>query len=182
MAPEGGGPVMPALENLAVNKNVFSLGIIDRQSQLELFKGGSNAGTTAYASLERNIPQPFQKEMSSLEGGFGQVIHHKFVVCDFNNNNAVVFCGSSNLAKGGEQKNGDNLIAIYDQSISIAYAVEAIRLYDHYRFRSLQRQQAGGDGNGAVVLKSTDEWVKPFYSPTDIKFKERHLLANTHIT
>ena len=182
MAPEGGGPVMPALENLAVNKNVFSLGIIDKQSQLELFKGGSNAGTTAYASLEKNVPQPFQKEMSSLEGRFGQVIHHKFVVCDFNNNNAVVFCGSSNLAKGGEQKNGDNLIAIYDQSISTAYAVEAIRLYDHYRFRSLQQQQAGGDGNGAVVLKSTDEWVKPFYSPTDIKFKERHLLANTHIT
>jgi hypothetical protein len=32
MSPEGGGPVMPALENLADNKNLFSLGIIDKQT------------------------------------------------------------------------------------------------------------------------------------------------------
>jgi PLD-like domain len=116
-----------------------------------------------------------KKEMSSLEGRFGQVVHHKFVVCGFNDTDSIVFCGSSNLAKGGEQKNGDNLIAIYDQYVSTAYAVEAIRPYDHYRFRSLQ--QAAVD-NSTISLKSTDEWVKPFYTPDDMKFKERQLLAN----
>jgi hypothetical protein len=45
---------------------VFSLGIIDKQSQLDLFKGSSNVGTTAYASLERNVHQPFKKGNEQL--------------------------------------------------------------------------------------------------------------------
>ncbi len=68
------------------------------------------------------------------------------------------------------------MIAIYDQSVSTEYAVEAIKLYDHYRFRGLQQQAAVH--NATISLKSTDEWVKPFYTPDDMKFKERQLLAN----
>jgi PLD-like domain len=176
MAPEGGGPVMPALENLADNPNLFSLGVIDKQGQLDLFKGGKNAGTTAYAALTKNAPSPFKKEMSSLEGKFGQVIHHKYVVCDFNDKNPVVFCGSSNLAKGGEQHNGDNLIAIYDQAVATAYAVESIRLYDHYKFASLLK--ASDDPNTtSKTLKSSDEWIKPYYDTNDIRFTQRQLLC-----
>jgi len=48
-----------------------------------------------------------------VECGLGQVIHDKFVVMDFNDQNPVLFTGSSNLAEGGEEQNGDYLLATY---------------------------------------------------------------------
>jgi hypothetical protein len=46
----------------------------------------------------------------------------------------VVYCGSSNLATGGEQENGDNLLEIHDPDIAAAFAIEALLLVDHYNF------------------------------------------------
>ena len=51
----------------------------------------------------------------------------------FNGSNPVVYCGSSNLAIGGEDFNGDNLLAIYDTDVATAFAVEALALVDHSR-------------------------------------------------
>jgi len=90
------------------------------------------------------------------------VIHHKFVVCDFNGGSPVVFCGSSNLAAGGGTSNGDNLIAIYDQKIATIFAVEAIRLFDHYRFGSLREHSTS---NAPLMLNSTDAWRSPTMIP-----------------
>ena len=47
----------------------------------------------------------------------------------------MVFTGSSNLATGGEQGNGDNLIEIRDPKVVVAYAVQAVSIFDHYAFR-----------------------------------------------
>ncbi len=169
----GGGPVMPDLENLAQNENVFSLGMIQQTGQLKLFKPGidDNAAVASFAFLQKNIPKPFQQEWG---GGPGQVIHHKFVVCDFNGQSPVVFCGSSNLAQGGETSNGDNLLAISDAKIATAYAVEAIRLYDHYRFRNLHEQSTSAK---PLSLDGTDHWANAYYDPKDIHSRERQLLV-----
>lgn len=97
------------------------------------------------------------------------------MVCDFNGTSPVVFCGSSNLAEGGEKSNGDNLIAIYDSKIANRYAVEAIRLYDHYRFRSLHENSTS---DSPLILQSTDEWTKSYYDPNNLNFHVRRLLNN----
>jgi hypothetical protein len=97
------------------------------------------------------------------------------VVCDFNGDSPVVFCGSSNLAAGGETSNGDNLLAIYDKGIAVAYAVEAIRLFDHYRFRSLQENSTSSN---PLTLATTGDWTKPFYDTKNIKFLERQLFIH----
>jgi len=55
--------------------------------------------------LKSNVPFPFRAEWS---GGSRQVIHHKFIVMDFNYLNPAVLTGSSKLAAGGEKSNGDN--------------------------------------------------------------------------
>src|SRR5439155_7018809 len=85
-------------------------------------------------ALTKNIPEPFSKEATE---GTAHRVHHKFVVVDFNDSDPVLFTGSSNLAEGGEKANGDNLIAIYDREVATAFAIEAIRLVDHYHFRSI---------------------------------------------
>ncbi|PAV12339.1 hypothetical protein ASJ81_07065 [Methanosarcina spelaei] len=173
METSGGGSVMSALKNLSNRENILSLGTIEQKSQLSLFKQGKNSGVTSFEFLEKDVPAPFKEEYS---GGTGQVIHHKFVVCDFNGDNPVVFCGSSNLSQGGEISNGDNLIEIRDVDIAYYYAIEAIRLFDHYRFRSLHENSTSSK---PLQLDTTDNWVKPFYDSNDLKCQTRKLFIGT---
>jgi len=67
-------------------------------------------------------------------------IHDKFVVVDFNAGNPTVFTGSSNLAAGGEQANGDSLAMIEDAAVANMFAIEAVALFDHYHFRKAMQQ------------------------------------------
>jgi hypothetical protein len=60
------------------------------------------------------------------------------VITNFNRSTARVWCGSSNLALGDEKDKGDNLICIKDQDVATAFAIEAMRLTDHYNFRSVR--------------------------------------------
>src|SRR5260370_9512726 len=67
-------------------------------------------------------------------GGVKHQVHHKFVVCGFNGPDPVVFCGSSNLASGGEENNGDNLLTIRDKDIATGFPIEALSLVYHFNF------------------------------------------------
>lgn len=180
----GGGDVISDLLNLSSgstqaagqNTGLFTYGITQSLGGIKLYKpGASQAILTPFSALDKNVPPPFHQEWN---GGAGQVIHHKFVVVDFNGANPAVFTGSSNLSTGGESDNGDNLVAIYDPLIVQAYAVEAIRLVDHYHFRTLQSQSTSEQ---PILLQGpvTDgsEWWRPYYDPTNIKCLERTLFV-----
>ena len=103
----------------------------------------------------------------------GSSIHHKFVVVDFKGPNPVVYCGSSNLAFTPEQKNGDNLIEIRDRDAVTVFAIEAIRLVDHFAFRD--RKQNPDE----IDLHHGEEdppWPDSYYDPEDLHSVERQLL------
>jgi hypothetical protein len=121
--------------------------------------------------LNQHVPPPFTAEFS---GGQGQVIHDKFVVVDFNGDNPAVFTGSSNLAKGGEEANGDSLLAIYDADIATGYAVEGIRLVDHYHFRMLQQQHTDAQ---PITLQGPGAAKKPYYDKSSVKYTARTLFS-----
>jgi len=167
--------VMTALQNLGLRQNLFSLGTIQSEGQLKLFKPGidSNSAVAPFDFLEKNVPEQFKKEW---RGGQGQVIHHKLVVCDFNGGSPVMFCVSSNLAAGRGTSKGDNLIAIYDQKIATIFAVEAIRLFDHYGFRSLHEHSTS---NAPLMPNSTDAWAKPYHDPKNVKFHDRLVFSGS---
>jgi phosphatidylserine/phosphatidylglycerophosphate/cardiolipin synthase-like enzyme len=178
----GGGPVMDALRNLRGKGDVFSYGITqtyddqdDSKSGVQVEKpDGSTGALATFAALDKHVPANFRKEWS---GGPGQVIHHKFIVCDAGTPQGVVFTGSSNLADGGEEANGDNLIAIRDPATVDAFAVEAIRLFDHYHFRDAMRSATDEkpltlQGPGAQV-----PWWTPYYDPQNVKMKDRLLFG-----
>ena len=102
-------------------------------------------------------------------------MHHKFVVVDYNDSDPVLFTGSSNLAELGEQENGDNLIAIYDREVVTAYAIEGIRLVDHYAFRAAV---GGATSVSPLRLKLDNEkWWRRYYEDGNIKRRERLLFA-----
>lgn len=137
----GGGPVLPALTNEHAQAKIFSYGISDSPGKgISLYRPGSGTGVlvTGKPGAE-NLPPPFNTEVTV---GMDHEIHHKFIVCGFNKSNAVVWCGSSNLALGGEQANGDNLIRIDDTGIATVFAIEAMALVDHFDFRDAMAKGA----------------------------------------
>jgi hypothetical protein len=120
--------------------------------------------------------------------GLGHQIHHKFVICSFNGDDPVVYCGSSNLALGGEQKNGDNLIAIHDADVATVFAIEATALVDHFSFldskagKGKPKEPPPADLAAAAkqaksVLGTTDAWAKKYFDPNDLHQVDRLLFG-----
>jgi hypothetical protein len=154
------------------NENIFSYGITDTTSSISLYKPGSKRGVlVAGKGGTKILPPPFDKE-SAIPG---IAIHHKFVVVDFKGKNPVAYCGSSNLAFGPEQRNGDNLIEIRDGATVTVFAIEAIRLVDHFSFRNRVTNTPEIDLEASGAAKP---WFASYYDPNDLHFVERTLMIS----
>ncbi len=166
-----GGDVMPALKAIQNNTKIFSYGVTDavEKNAIRLYTPGSRTGILVDAqAITTLLPPPFDKEDTFK----AHKIHHKFVVIDFNTPTGRVYCGSSNLALGGEESNADNLICIQDPEITTVFAIEALRLVDHFHFRALKLNT-----NQPILLKTDNEWAKPYFDKNDIKYLDRLLFA-----
>jgi hypothetical protein len=189
----GSGPVYPALQKLHENQKIFSYGISDTTDGIRLYKPGTKDGVlTTGKPVGARLPPPFDQVRSI--GGVGHQIHHKFVVCGFNGADPVVYCGSSNLALGGEESNGDNLLAIHDRDVATAFALEALGLVDHFDFldrcgtgakkgskksphkpKTASRVQAAA--SAGWFLSTDDKWAAPYFDPSDLHCVDRLLFA-----
>lgn len=168
----GGGRVMEEIHGLP-GRDLYAFGTTQsKDGDLSVTSPGHPAVAVPFTYLHDKVPKPFQAEIS---GGAGQVIHNKFVVVDFNGDNPLVFAGSSNLAQGGEEENGDNLVCFSDAKLASSYAVEAIRLIDHYRFRAVQ--QTATSDEPLTLKKSAAEWIPDYFDPKTPKFRERTLFV-----
>ena len=67
-------------------------------------------------------------------------MHHKFLVVDFDKPSARVYLGSYNFSVPADTKNGENLLLIRDRRVAVSYAIEALRIFDHYHFRVVQQE------------------------------------------
>jgi len=156
-------------------RTIFSYGVTQSAADIKFFGPGSKNGKILpFAYLKDKVPAPFKKEWS---GGSGQVVHHKFVVVDFNDPDAILFTGSSNLAGKGEEENGDNLLAIPDRGIATAYAVEAMRLLDHYHFRVAMQAATSAKPLMLQPAGVSKQWWMPYYDENHIKFRDRALFS-----
>jgi phosphatidylserine/phosphatidylglycerophosphate/cardiolipin synthase-like enzyme len=136
-----GGPVRDALTAVTRNPDIFVYGIADRKvGGIDLQKPGEDnlAPVMPSALTGKDTPEPFKSEPT---GGSGNRMHHKFVVIDFDKPGARVWLGSYNFSNPADTKNGENLFLFRDRRIATAYAVEALRIFDHYHFRVLQKEK-----------------------------------------
>jgi hypothetical protein len=169
----GGGPVFQEIQDVTKSGRLYYYGVTQSMGKLKLYKPyGEDGIIVPFSFLQKNVPAPFRQEWS---GGMGQVIHHKFIVLDFNTPNAVAFAGSSNIAQGGEQSNSDNLVAFYDPHVATAYGVEAVRLVDHYHFRAAMKTATSAEP--LRLADASQKWWKPYYDAKNEKFRERRILA-----
>ncbi len=103
------GRVREALDEL-MERSLFSYGVAQRTGSLAVKKPDGSTGLLPFAYLADHAPEPFKSEWSGNTTGHSNMVHHKFLVTDFNGERPTVFTGSSNMAAGGEKANGDHLI------------------------------------------------------------------------
>ncbi|ALV07383.1 phospholipase D-like domain-containing protein [Roseateles depolymerans] len=171
------GPVRDAIKTLMA-KDVFIYGMSDRKvGGLELDIPGGNRRPVFPDALGKDAPPPFSAEPT---GGGGIRMHHKFVVIDFDKPTARVYLGSYNFSGPADLQNGENLLMIKDRRVATAYMVEALRLFDHYRFRIAQDDAATAQRE--LVLQTPPRtrhekpwWFDDYHDP--IKIKDRLLFA-----
>lgn len=132
------GPIRDAIRKVTRSKNVFVYGISDKKvGGIALQKPDGNVAPVNPSALSKNIPEPFKKEPT---GGGGNRMHHKFVVIDFDKATARVYLGSYNFSDAADGKNGENLLLVRDRRVATSYAIEALRIFDHYHFRVAQAE------------------------------------------
>jgi phosphatidylserine/phosphatidylglycerophosphate/cardiolipin synthase-like enzyme len=133
--------ILDAVHNAVKDTKIFTYGITDSIGKSDadykvyLYRPDATRGIRVAAKGIQNVlPPPFGR----VPAVSGYAIHHKFVVVDFKGTDPVVYCGSSNLAYGPEQKNGDNLLEIFDEDVVTVFALEALRLVDHFHWRNYE--------------------------------------------
>lgn len=170
------GRVREALAEL-MDRSLFSYGVAQRTGGLAVTKPDGSVGLLPFAYLAQNAPEPFKSEWSGNTTGHSNMVHHKFLVTDFNGERPTVFTGLSNMAHGGEKDNGDHLIRIEDRKIAIAYAIEALRLFDHFHFR-VKTQNAGSSETLRLAKPPAaggKTWFASYYRKGHVKERDRKL-------
>jgi len=109
-----------AMLNLAINHKVDIKGIFD-QSQL-------NNGAEEYYA-QRGIPVRIDGNTHQV-GGHGGKLHHKTMIIDSSQNDAVVVTGSFNWSNNANVNNNENMIFIHSPKVASFYEEEWQRCWD----------------------------------------------------
>ncbi len=166
-------PVYDALNAIHASASVYSYGISDAPAGTFLYQPSSPQGVLVTGKpSQATLPPPFDQVLSPP----GHEIHDKFVVCGLDGKDPVVYCGSSNLALGGEQENGDNLLEIHDEDVATVFAIEALGLIDHYNFldryakaKAAKQSAATGKGSKKTSAKTSGTKTKAVAKKTPAK-------------
>lgn len=174
---ESGPTLKNAIKAVIENPSLFVYGISDKRvGGLDVQAPNGDRVPLHPAELtEGDVPEPFKSEPSGLvgKGRAGTRMHHKFVVIDFDKPTARVYLGSYNFSGAADKDNGENLLLIRDRRVAVAYAIEALRICDHYEFRV--NQQLADKGVKVLALSvppatpQEKPWWDKFYTdPTRI--------------
>jgi phosphatidylserine/phosphatidylglycerophosphate/cardiolipin synthase-like enzyme len=185
------GPIGPALGRAIKSKTVHALGIADARVKegnlgVTVMTADNKRRVVRASALTGNVPAPFSTEPTGLSGGSGQHrgtrMHHKFVVLDFDTDDARVYLGSYNFSEAADLDNGENLVMIKDRTVATSYMIEALRIYDHYRFRVAREDARERATRKVLELKLPPRtrsekpwWAKDWDDP--IRRKDRELFA-----
>jgi hypothetical protein len=171
------GAVREALTKVTEDDSIFVYGIADKEvGGIDVHSPDGNVLPVHPVALTAHVPEPFKSEP---KGGGGIRMHHKFVVIDFDTDDARVWLGSYNFSEPADTSNGENLVLIKDRRVATAYAVEALRIFDHWHFRVLH-DQAKAAGDPLHLLRPAraageNAWWQRFYEPP--KARDREMFA-----
>jgi len=174
------GPVSKAVLSAVKNSKLFTYGISDRKAG-GIFVALPDRGNLqpVFSSNLVDAPEPFKSEPSALSGAFGNRMHHKFIIIDFDTPDARLYMGSYNFSDPADTKNGENLLLIKDKRIVTSYMIEALRIFDHYHFRVGQASKKSKK-NQLTLQKPPKGKSKPWFDEdykVSIKMKDRKIFS-----
>ncbi|MBT0571575.1 hypothetical protein KIK84_14705 [Curvibacter sp. CHRR-16] len=98
------------------------------------------------------------------------IIHSKVLVIDAFGPNPTIVTGSHNFSKTASQSNDENFVVISgNAALAQAYAVNVLGLYDHYRWRKHNLDNAKQGRKTWSHLSSDPHWLKQYKSDEDRK-------------
>jgi len=131
-------------------------------------------GTKPFTFDEGRIHVTLAMAINDVTGDFEReclkvgnaIIHDKVVVIDPMSKNCVVATGSHNLGFKASYENDENLLIFRgNQALATAYAVHALDVYDHYRFRAWQAKlKKEGKPTFSGKLNDDDAWLHDYVS------------------
>jgi hypothetical protein len=173
------GPIRDAIKAVTEDDAIFVYGISDKKvGGIDLQRPDGNVAPVSFEALTKDVPEPFKSEPDA--GAVGTRMHHKFVVIDFDKPTAKVYLGSYNFSEPADTENGENLLVVKDRRIAVAYAVEALRIFDHYHFRVVA-EEAKKSGEPLMLAKPPRQpgekpWWDKYYSDPQ-KARDREVFA-----
>ncbi|MDB5143406.1 MAG: PLD-like domain protein [Mucilaginibacter sp.] len=163
------GSTAALLRDMNAAKELFTFGITDESNGVKVYNPGTTgARLVSSEALTKSLPEPFKTVVSAKQGNR---LHHKIVVLDFKDANPVVYCGSSNFGLGLEEMNGDNILAIYDEDVATVFAIETLRLTDHFQYLAAL---AVATKQKPLLLAKGDTWLKNYYIDGEMDFIDRN--------
>jgi phosphatidylserine/phosphatidylglycerophosphate/cardiolipin synthase-like enzyme len=172
------GVVLEAIKKVTKDDGIFVYGISDRKvGGIDVQTPTGNVVPVEPEALTEHVPEPFKSEPT---GGSGVRMHHKFLVIDFDKPTARVYLGSYNFSASADTKNGENLVVIKDRRIAVSYAVEALRIFDHYHFR-VRQKEASTAAEELVLAKpprapGEKPWWEEYYTEPQ-RIRDRKMFA-----
>jgi phosphatidylserine/phosphatidylglycerophosphate/cardiolipin synthase-like enzyme len=147
---------------------ILRYGLENSRSKITGFHRDKTASFTATAMLNRGL-EGFLKE--STKGQRGNIlIHTKLLVVDFTSDNPTIISGSHNLSMAASLGNDENFMIIRgDTDVADCYGVELMRLYDHYRFRFVNRESPQ-----VPMLTPSDEWTTDYFKRGTLHYADRN--------
>lgn len=131
-------------------------------SSPHIFRQGGVSVVRATALTDKEIGKPLGNFQFKEKLTVGRaIIHDKILVIDpMDPENCVVAFGSHNLGYKASYANDENLIIVRGhQELALAYAAHVMDIYDHYRFRAVQTEDAKGKKSGLPASKKFDGFL-----------------------
>jgi hypothetical protein len=98
------------------------------------------------------------------------------IVVDFTTDAPVVISGSHNFSQPASSGNDENYLIIRgNRDVADYFGCELLRIYDHYRFRFVAKQQYKSKKAKAKGPRLTpdDAWTKAYFDAKDLKMTDR---------
>ena len=135
----------------------------EKLTQPAIYDNGVVHVVRAVALNKDDVVGSFESELL----GVGKaIIHDKIVVIDPLSPDCTVIMGSHNLGFKASYENDENLLIIRgNQPLAEAYMTHVMDVYDHYRFRAKQREEAnkGLKVDGGMLVPD-DSWLAPHFT------------------
>jgi phosphatidylserine/phosphatidylglycerophosphate/cardiolipin synthase-like enzyme len=166
----------------APHDSIVRLGLQNTRSSITGFHRDRTADFVATAFLNEGLEGYLKESTVGQKGNI--LIHTKLIVVDFTSSAPTVISGSHNLSASASGGNDENFLIMRGLTdVADCYAVELLRLYEHYRFRWSQSPKSRtGDTRPSAprpagTLSPDDSWTDPYFEDGSLASLDRERFA-----